>query len=153
MGQSGDLTANPAEFRVHASAERLADLESRLRATNWPDDFANDDWRYGTNAAYLRELVEYWLDGYDWRAQEAAINAFDHYRVAVDGMPIHFLRVPGKGPNPLPLIASHGWPWTFWDYEQVIGPLTDPASHGGDAADDAQCGHGGPGGGRHGGRS
>lgn len=135
MGESGDLSTAPTAFEVHASDAQLADLGERLRRTHWPDDFANDDWRYGTNGRYLRQLVDYWIDGFDWRAQEQAINAFDHYRVAVDGLPIHFLRVPGNGPEPLPLIASHGWPWTFWDLHEIARPLADPGAFGGDPRD------------------
>lgn len=87
------------------------------------------------NLAYLEELTDYWLHRYDWRQHEAAINSFPHYRVTIDGQPIHFLHRPGKGPKPLPLILTHGWPWTFWDFHKVIGPLSDPVAYGGDAAD------------------
>jgi microsomal epoxide hydrolase len=135
MGESRNLSALPTRFQVHASAEALADLEARLRQTHWPDDFANADWLYGTNGDYLRSLVHYWINDFDWAEQERAINAFDHYRVDVDGLPIHFIREPGRGPNPIPLILSHGWPWTFWDLHEVIGPLADPAAFGGDPED------------------
>lgn len=79
--------------------------------------------------------MDYWRDGYDWRAAERAINAFAHYRVTIDGLPIHFIREPGRGPAPMPIVLTHGWPWTFWDFHRVIGPLADPAAHGGDPAD------------------
>src|SRR6202020_995140 len=72
---------------------------------------------------------------FDWRKVEREINSFSHYKTTIDGIPIHFIQEPGKGPKPIPLIMSHGWPWTFWDLHKVIGPLTDPASFGGDAAD------------------
>jgi len=127
--------AKVEKFRVDIPQERLADLQRRLEQARFPHDYANDDWSYGTPLGSLRTLVDYWREGYDWRAQERAINAFDHYRVDVDGLPIHFVRAPGKGPSPLPLILSHGWPWTFWDLHRVIGPLSDPAAHGGDPAD------------------
>lgn len=126
---------HPERFEIRVTDEVLADLRERLRRTRWPHDYANDDWSYGTNAPVLRELVAYWLDGYDWRAAEAAINRHAHWRVDVAGLPIHFVRAPGRGPKPLPLILSHGWPWTFWDLHRVIGPLSDPAAHGGDPAD------------------
>ena len=122
-------------FTIAIPDERLADLDRRLRQTNWARDYANDDWRYGTNGEYLRELVDYWITSYDWRAQEAAMNDYDHFRVELDGVPIHFMHVRGQGPNPKPLLLTHGWPWTFWDFKDVIGPLTDPASHGGDPAE------------------
>jgi pimeloyl-ACP methyl ester carboxylesterase len=79
--------------------------------------------------------VAYWADGFDWRAQEAALNALPQFRVELDGVPVHFVHVRGKGPRPLPLVLSHGWPWTFWDWKDVVGPLADPAAHGGDPAD------------------
>jgi pimeloyl-ACP methyl ester carboxylesterase len=127
--------ANVEKFRISIPRERLADLQRRLEHARFPHDYANHDWSYGTPLEALRTLVDYWREDYDWRAQERAINAFDHYRVDVDGLPIHFVRAPGKGPAPLPLILSHGWPWTFWDLHRVIGPLSDPAAHGGDPAD------------------
>lgn len=122
-------------FRVDVPDEVLEDLQARLKLTRWADDFANDGWEYGTNTSYLRELVAYWVDGYDWRKQESAINAYPQFRTEIDDVPIHFIHVRGKGPNPKPLILSHGWPWTFWEYRKVIGPLSDPGAHGGDPAD------------------
>jgi pimeloyl-ACP methyl ester carboxylesterase len=122
-------------FRVDVPNEVLNDLQTRLKLTRWADDFANEGWQYGTNTAYLKELVAYWIDGYDWRKQERAINAYPQFRAEIDGVPIHFIHVRGKGPKPKPLILSHGWPWTFWEYRKVIGPLSDPGAHGGDPAD------------------
>lgn len=123
------------EIRFEASEERLADLRDRLARARFPHDYANDDWSYGVSGAYLRDLVAYWRDGYDWPAQLAAINGFRHYRTTIDGVPVHFIREPGRGPAPMPLILSHGWPWTFWDLHRVIRPLADPAAFGGDPAD------------------
>ena len=122
-------------FSVAIPEETLTDLHERLAKVRWPQDFANSQWEYGTNLGYLKELVEYWRDEYDWRAQERAINSFSHYKTTIDGMPIHFIHEPGKGPRPIPIILSHGWPWTFWDFQKVIGPLSDPAVFGGDPAD------------------
>lgn len=113
----------------------LDDLQERLARTRWTGDFANGEWAYGADVAYVRELAEYWRDRYDWRARERLMNSFAHFRTVVDGLPIHFIHERGKGPNPIPLILSHGWPWSFWDFAKVIGPLTDPAAHGGDPAD------------------
>src|SRR6202034_1730441 len=90
---------------------------------------------YGVPDSYLRGLVAYWRDGYDWRKAEAAINAHEHYQVSVAGIPVHFMRKPGRGPRPIPLILTHGWPWTFWHWSKVIDPLADPAAYGGDPAD------------------
>jgi pimeloyl-ACP methyl ester carboxylesterase len=122
-------------FEVAVPGAVLEDLEARLRRVRWADEFGNADWAYGTNGDYLREVVAYWLDGYDWRAHEAAMNRYEHHRTVVQDVPIHFLRVRGTGPDPMPLILTHGWPWSFWDFQKVIGPLTDPQAHGGDAAD------------------
>jgi pimeloyl-ACP methyl ester carboxylesterase len=122
-------------FSVAIPDEVLADLKERLARIRWPDDFANSQWEYGTNLDYLKELVEYWRDEYDWRQHEDAINAFSQYRSTIDGIPIHFIHEPGKGPRPMPLILSHGWPWTFWDFHKVIRPLSGPAAFGGDPTD------------------
>ena len=115
--------------------EVLDDLRRRLRATKWPRDAGNDDGFYGVRRTRLQPLVEYWADGFDWPAAERAINAYDHYRVDVGDVPVHFLRRPGVGPRPIPLILSHGWPWTFWHWSKVIDRLADPAAYGGDPAD------------------
>jgi pimeloyl-ACP methyl ester carboxylesterase len=125
----------PEPFRIEIADAVLRDLADRLDRTRWSPDFANGDWAYGANAEYLRELVAYWRSGYDWRRHEALMNRFDHFRTRIDGVPIHFIHQRGKGPNPVPLILSHGWPWTFWDWQKIIGPLSDPAAHGGDPAD------------------
>jgi pimeloyl-ACP methyl ester carboxylesterase len=129
------MTDKPQPFSLSVPQAQLADLRARLLNTRWPADLGNDDWRYGVNRDYLQDLVAYWVDGYDWRAQEAAINALPHYKVEIDGLPIHFVHVRGKGPAPRPLILTHGWPSTFWDLRKMIGPLADPAAYGGDPED------------------
>jgi Epoxide hydrolase N terminus len=88
----------------------LEDLRSRLRATIWPEDEGNEDGRYGVPRALLQELTRYWAQEYDWRAAERAMNAYEHYLVDVSGTRVHFMRKPGVGPDPTPLILSHGWP-------------------------------------------
>lgn len=122
-------------FTIAIPQAKLDDLHERLLRINWPHDFANDDWRYGANAAYLREFVDTWLHGYDWREQEAKMNALDHYRTVIEGIPVHFIHQKGVGPDPTPVILTHGWPWTFWDFHKVIGPLSDPGAFGGDPED------------------
>jgi pimeloyl-ACP methyl ester carboxylesterase len=129
------MSEGVSPFEILIAQAALDDLSDRLRRTRFADDFGNDDWSFGVPRGYLRTLVEYWLSPFDWRAQEAAMNQFGHYRVDVDGVPIHFVRERGHGPSPMPLILTHGWPWTFWDYGQVIGPLSDPAAFGGDPRD------------------
>jgi pimeloyl-ACP methyl ester carboxylesterase len=122
-------------FTINIPDAVLDDLKSRLRRTRFAADFGNEAWDYGANGTYLQELLHYWAEDYDWRAQERAMNGFSHFRTVIDNVPIHFIHERGRGPNPVPLIMSHGWPWTFWDLQKVIRPLTDPASFGGDAAD------------------
>ncbi len=138
------MQAQPQPFEIAVPQASLDDLEQRLRNTRWPDASQSNGWKYGTDDAYLRELVDYWIDGYDWRAQETAMNRWPHFKAdlehtSADGVnlsvPVHFIHERGKGPNPIPLIATHGWPWTFWDLAEIIGPLTDPAAYGGDPAD------------------
>jgi microsomal epoxide hydrolase len=120
---------------IHVADSVLDDLRARLRATKWPLDAGNEDGHYGVRRTELQELVAYWADGFDWRASESAINGYENYRVEVGGVPVHFLRRAGVGPRPVPLILSHGWPWTFWHWSKVIDRLADPASYGGDPAD------------------
>jgi len=122
-------------FRVDVPAQVLDDLHIRLKCTRWAEDFANDSWQYGTNTAFMKELIAYWIDSYDWRAHERAINAYPQFLIEIDALPIHFIHVRGKGPCPKPLILTHGWPWTFWEYRKVIDLLCDPGAHGGDPAD------------------
>ncbi|HVN89906.1 MAG TPA: epoxide hydrolase [Candidatus Binataceae bacterium] len=122
-------------FTVAIPDAALADLKDRLARTRFPGDFGNPNWEYGTNTAYLKELVEYWRTQYDWRKVERQINSYANYKTEIDGVPIHFIHEPGKGPNPIPLILTHGWPWTFWDLHKVIRPLADPASYGDDPKD------------------
>jgi pimeloyl-ACP methyl ester carboxylesterase len=113
----------------------LEDLRLRLDRTRWPRDVDNADWRYGANRAYLEELVDYWRNDFDWRAVERNLNSYANYKALIDGQPVHFIHERGRGPNPVPLILTHGWPWSYWDYEKTIRRLTDPAAFGGDPAD------------------
>lgn len=121
--------------RIFIPEEDLEDLRSRLRRARRADDFGNDSWTYGVERTWLQGMISYWLDGYDWRATETQINSLPNYRVDLDGVPVHFVHVREKGPDPLPLVVTHGWPWTFWDMRHLIGPLSDPGAHGGDQAD------------------
>ncbi|RJG03487.1 epoxide hydrolase family protein [Noviherbaspirillum sedimenti] len=122
-------------FSVNVPDAVLADLKERLARTRFPDDPGNDGWRYGTNGAYLKQLRDYWLNDYDWRAREREINEFAHFKTTIDGNPLHFIHERGKGPNPTPIILNHGWPWTFWDMRKLIKPLTDPVAFGGKPED------------------
>lgn len=122
-------------FRIEVPDAVLDDLRERLRRTRFPGEVANSGWTYGTNLAYLKQLVAYWLDGYDWRAAEARLNTLPQFTASVDGLQIHFVHARGVGPRPLPLLISHGWPGSFFEMAEIISPLTDPAAHGGDPAD------------------
>lgn len=126
---------NMQPFRVQIADEILGELKDRLAGTRWPGEIAGSGWTYGANLAYLRELIEYWRVEYDWRAQEDSINRFAQFRADVDGVGVHFIHEPGSGPNPLPLIITHGWPGSFVEMLKIIPMLTDPAEHGGDAFD------------------
>jgi len=122
-------------FRIEASDEALADLQRRLRATRWPDAETVDDWSQGIPLAYVQEVCGYWADKYDWRAREAALNRFGQFRTEIDGCDIHFVHVRSPHEDALPLVITHGWPGSIVEFARVIGPLTDPTAHGGDAAD------------------
>jgi hypothetical protein len=122
-------------FKIDIPQHQLDDLHARLKRTRWAAEFANDDWSYGANGAFLKDLVAHWRDSYDWREREREMNKLDHRKTVIDGNPIHFVHVQGRGPKPMPLMLNHGWPWTFWDFQKIIGPLSDPASYGGDPAD------------------
>ena len=123
-------------FRIAIPQADLDDVRERLRRTRWPRQIGdNAGWQAGTELSFMQDLVDHWLHRYDWRAHEAAMNAFPQFRTVIDDVPVHFIHVKGKGPNPMPLIVNHGWPWTFWDMRRIIGPLSDPAAHGGDPAD------------------
>ena len=122
-------------FRVNVPDEELNDLRRRLVSTRWPERETVDDWSQGVPLAYLRELCRYWAEEYDWRATEARINALPQFRTEIDGIGVHFLHVRSPHPEALPLIVTHGWPGSIVEFLKVIGPLTDPTSHGGDAAD------------------
>jgi microsomal epoxide hydrolase len=122
-------------FAVAVPDSVLDDLRERLARTRLPDELPDTGWDYGANLAYVRELVEYWRTEYDWRKHEAEINRFKQFRADVDGLGIHFIHEPGRGPNPKPLLLLHGWPGSIYEFMQIIPMLTDPASHGGDPRD------------------
>ncbi|GHO66904.1 multidrug MFS transporter [Ktedonobacter sp. SOSP1-52] len=122
-------------FTVHVPQAVLDDLKDRLARTRWPDEVGGAGWDYGTNLHYLKTLVDYWQHDFDWRAQEEKLNQFAHFRADIDGFGIHFIHERGRGPNPLPLLLTHGWPGSFFEMLKLIPLLTDPEGHGGDPAD------------------
>lgn len=122
-------------FRVYIPEDVIEDLQDRLARTRWPDQIRGSEWRYGADLAYMRGLVDYWRTKYDWRAHERSINRLAHFRAEIDGLGVHFIHERGKGPNPIPLLITHGWPGSFVEMLKIMPLLTDPASHGGNPAD------------------
>jgi hypothetical protein len=122
-------------FRIEIPQEDLDDLRERLARTRWPDDLPGEDWSRGVPVSYLQELAEYWRQDYDWRKNEALLNDLPQFTTSIDDAKIHFLHVRSPEPDAMPLILTHGWPGSIVEFLDVIGPLTDPAAHGGDAAD------------------
>ena len=127
------MEVRPFEISVDQSV--LDDLQVRLTHTRWPDEIPGAEWDYGSNLDYIKELVEYWRTDFDWRAQEKKLNAFHHFKSEVEGLDIHFIHERGTGPNPIPLVITHGWPSTFFEMTKIIPLLADPGSHGADSAD------------------
>jgi hypothetical protein len=126
---------NVSRFKVRVPDEVLADLRERLRRTRWPDELQGAGWDYGVPLMYVKELIEYWHEDFDWQKQEEHINSFANFRAEVDGLSIHFVHERGKGSDPLPLIITHGWPSSFYEMVKLVPLLTDPESYGGDPAD------------------
>ena len=122
-------------FRIEVSDAELEDLRERLARTRWPDELPGVGWSYGVALEYVKEMTEHWRTSFDWRKQEAVLNGFPQFTTTVDGTNVHFLHVRSDEPNALPLILTHGWPGSVAEFLDVIGPLTDPRSHGGDPAD------------------
>jgi pimeloyl-ACP methyl ester carboxylesterase len=122
-------------FRLAVPEAELRDLRERLGRTRWPEPATVGDWSQGVPLQYLRELCRYWADDYDWRATEARLNGLGQFRTELDGLGIHFLHVRSPHPGALPLVLTHGWPGSVVEFLKVIGPLTDPVGHGGEAAD------------------
>jgi len=127
------MAGQPFSLRVPDNA--INDLRERLTRTRFPDQAPGDPWAYGTSVDYLRGLIEYWCTNFDWRAQEARLNAFPQFKAPLHDIDLHFLQVPGKGPNPYPLLLMHGWPGSVFEFMDIIPRLTDPARFGGDPAD------------------
>jgi len=132
-----DALPRPQPFTLRADAGALEDLRARLRAARWPDAPEEAGWSLGTDLGYLRELVAYWADEFDWPAQEAALARLPRFLVPLGGLGIHFVHARAAGPasGALPVVLCHGWPDSFWRYSKVIPLLTDPAAHGADPAD------------------
>jgi pimeloyl-ACP methyl ester carboxylesterase len=122
-------------FRIEIPEAVLDDLRVRLARTRWPDELPDVGDKYGVPLGYVRGLADYWREGYDWRAMEARLNAYPQFTTTIDGQNVHFLHIRSPESDAFPLIATHGWPGSIVEYLDVIGPLTDPASHGADRND------------------
>lgn len=129
------MAAAPQPFTLDIAETALADLRQRLALTRLPDQAPGEPWAYGTDVGWLSRLVNTWRDDFDWRAQEARLNAFPQYTVAIAGIDLHYLHVPGQGPNPCPLLLCHGWPGSVFEFLDIIPRLTDPARFGGKPED------------------
>jgi len=122
-------------FVIDIPQATLDDLNTRLDLTRWPDQLPGARWSKGVPVEYLRDLTAYWRNDYDWRVQESVLNRHPQFITEIDGQRIHFLHVRSAEPDATPLLLLHGWPGSFAEFLDVIGPLTDPAAHGGDPAD------------------
>ena len=122
-------------YKIHVPDEVLRDLKERLARTRFPDEIEGSGWEYGADLRYMKELVAYWRDKFDWRKQERALNAFDQYTTTIDGLQIHFIHQRSPHPNAMPLVITQGFPSSISEYMKVIGPLTDPVRYGGRASD------------------
>lgn len=129
------MAARPERFTLQVPDEAIADLRERLARTRLPDQAPGEPWAYGADVGYLKRLIEHWRSAFDWRAQEARLNAFPQYKLKLHDIDVHFLHVPGKGPAPTPLLLLHGWPGSVFEFLDIIPRLTDPARFGGDPTD------------------
>ena len=129
------MCPSPRPFTRRVPDAAVADLRERLARTRFPDQAPGAAWAYGTDVDYLRGLVDHWRDGFDWRAQEALLNALPQHKVPLHGIDLHYLHVPGRGPAPQPLLLLHGWPGSVFEFLEIIPLLTDPARFRGDPAD------------------
>lgn len=136
-GPAAAQTADDAivPFTIAVPDAVLEDLRERLARARYPDELEGAGWTYGANLAYVRELVDYWRDDFDWRAQERRLNRFEQFRTNIDGLDVHFIHRRAADPDAFPLLIVHGWPGSFVEFHKIIEPLADPAGHGGQAAD------------------
>jgi len=130
-----ELNTSITPFQYHVSDAVLDDIRSRVINYPWHEMPDDGGWEYGTNMNYLKKLCAYWVDEFDWRAQEAHINSFSHFKAPVDGIDMHFIREEGSGPNPMPLVISHGWPGSVAEFFDLIEPLAHPEKFGGNVED------------------
>ncbi len=129
------MTDEITPFRIAIPALEIEDLVRRLRDTRWPEPATVGDWSQGVPLPYLQDLCRHWAERYDWPARQERLNSFPQYKTTIDGLGIHFVHLPSPHAGAVPLILTHGWPGSFVEFLEVIGPLTDPPAHGGDKGD------------------
>ncbi len=133
MAQTADPSIKP--FTIAIPDHDIEDLQTRLAMTRFPDQISDTGWEYGTDTAYLKELVDYWQNDFDWREQERALNEFDQFTTDIEGLQIHFIHQRSSNPGATPLLITHGWPGSIVEFRKIIGPLTEPQLYGGKAED------------------
>jgi microsomal epoxide hydrolase len=129
------MTDGIEPFRIEVPEAVLGDLRERLARTRFPDQLEGADWSYGTELGFLRALVDYWRGHYDWRRHETLLNGFPHFQTAIDEHRVRFLHVRSPHADAFPLVLTHGWPGSIFEFYKILGPLTDPTQHGGNAGD------------------
>ncbi len=125
----------PTPFRYTVPEQAISDLRQRLALSRFPERMPGEAWAYGSDPDYMRTLIDYWQDGFDWRAAEELLASMPNFMVPIDGIDLHFLKVDGVGPNPKPLLLLHGWPGSVFEFMRILPRLTDPGRFGGDPAD------------------
>ncbi|MGB4246285.1 MAG: epoxide hydrolase family protein [Pseudohongiellaceae bacterium] len=133
--QAQDSSAAIVPFSINIPQADIDDLRLRLSMTRFPDQITGTGWDYGTDTAYLRELVDYWQNDFDWREQERQLNEFDQFTTTVEGLQIHFIHQRSPHADATPLLLTHGWPGSIAEFRKIIGPLTNPEQYGGSAED------------------
>jgi len=119
------MTGDIRPFALHVADADIADLKARLSRVRWPDEAPEAPWRYGTSLAFMRELVDYWQRGYDWRKTEAQLNALPQFKTSIDGIDVHFIHIAGRHPKAMPLLLSHGWPGSILEFVKLVPLLAD----------------------------
>ena len=122
-------------FEIVVPDAAISDLKNRLQNTRLPDQISETTWEYGTDKAYLTELIDYWENEFDWREQERTLNQFDHFKTEIDGIEMHFIHQRSEHPDAIPLMIVHGWPGSISEFSKIIDPLVDPVTYGGSASD------------------
>ena len=122
-------------FTLNIENDVLEGISYRLKSSRLAEDIGNSNWNYGTERNYLEELLEYWISEYDWKKTENEINSLPNFICEINDVPIHFIHIKSPNENSKPIILTHGWPWTFWDYKKIIKPLTNPEEYGGKEED------------------